>query len=441
MVPSRNMLFWVAVLVVPMAGVGGMLPGTAALPLAIVAVFALVAIADAIGSRTTLAGIRVRAPDIVRLWKGRDGGIDLVLYAAPVHGSRPTLVALEMPPSMASPQQEMLVAFPENGTSAKFRWPCVASRRGNFKLSRCFLERASKYGLWNLRSEVHVDIEVRVYPDFLAERKRASSLFLNRGSFGIHARRHVGKGREFEQLREYAYGDSYEDIHWKAAAKRNQPVTKVFQVERTQELYVAVDCSRLTGRLSSDGTRMLERAVTAAALLARAAELQGDLFGLIAFSDRIDTFRRASGGRAARESAIEALYAREPREVTPDFRELFTFLRLRLRRRALVVILTCLDDPAMAESFATNIRVVCRQHLLLVNVLAPSVVRPLFTNESVGSTDDLYAELGGHMLWQNIRELRSSLRRFGVAMHQLDHEKLCAQLVEQYMRVKQRQAL
>lgn len=435
------MLFWTAVLVVPLAGVSGLLPGASGLPLAVVALFAVVAIADALGSRAALLGVRVRGPGVVRLWKQRAGGIDLVLDVAPARGRAPLRVALPMPVELRSDREEMLVELPDRAPSAKFRWPCTATRRGRFKLTRCFLERASRMGFWSVRGEVALDVEVRVYPDFLAERKRASSLFLNRGAFGIHARRHVGKGREFEQLREYAHGDSYEDIHWKAAAKRNQPVTKIFQIERTQEVYVAVDVSRLTGRLSHDGNTMLERAVTAAVLLGRAAELQGDLFGLVAFSDRIDTFRRATAGHAAREATLDALYAQEPREVTPDFRELFTFLRLRLRRRALVVILTCLDDPAMAENFARNVQLVCRQHLLLVNVLAPPVVRPLFANEAVQTGDDLYTELGGHLLWQNLRELKTALRRRGVTLQQLDHEKLCAQLVEQYMQVKQRQAL
>lgn len=441
MSPTPKMLFWIAVLVVPLAGVGGMLPGAGALPLAIVAAFVLVAAADAFLSRTAAAGISFRGPDVVRLWKNRAGAIDLSVRLAPGAGRAPLRVALPLPDELRSDQEEMLVALPDDARQAGFQWPCTASRRGNYRLTRCHFERPSRLGLWHLRGAADLDVEVRVYPDFLAERKRTSSLFLNRGAFGIHARRHVGKGREFEQLREYVHGDSYEDIHWKAAAKRNQPVTKVFQVERTQEVYVAVDVSRLTGRLAQDGGTMLERAVTAAVLLGRAAELQGDLFGLIAFSDRIEAFRRATAGHAAREAALDALYAQQPREVTPDFRELFTFLRLRLRRRALVVLLTCLDDPALAESFARHVRLVCRQHLLLVNVLAPPVVRPLFTNEAVAAADDLYVELGGHMLWQNIRELRTALRRVGVTLHQLDHERLCAQLVAQYMDVKQRQAL
>ena len=56
----------------------------------------------------------------------------------------------------------------------------------------------------------------------------------------------IGKGREFEKLREYIPGDSYDEIHWKATAKRGRPVTKVFQIERTQEVYVVIDASRLS---------------------------------------------------------------------------------------------------------------------------------------------------------------------------------------------------
>jgi len=90
--------------------------------------------------------------------------------------------------------------------------------------------------------------EIRVYPNLHPERRNLAGLFLNRGAFGIHAQRQVGKGRDFEKLREYIPGDSYDEIHWKATAKRGHPVTKVFQVERTQEIVVVIDSSRLSAK-------------------------------------------------------------------------------------------------------------------------------------------------------------------------------------------------
>ena len=94
--------------------------------------------------------------------------------------------------------------------------------------------------------------ELRVYPDLRAERRQAAAVFLTRNGLGSHAQRQVGRGRDFEKLRDYVAGDSIEDISWKATARRQKPVSKVFQVERTQEVYVVIDASRLSGR-SADG--------------------------------------------------------------------------------------------------------------------------------------------------------------------------------------------
>jgi uncharacterized protein (DUF58 family) len=274
---------------------------------------------------------------------------------------------------------------------------------------------------------------------------------MNRGSFGVHARRQVGRGREFEKLREYIPGDSIEDVHWKATAKRGHPVTKVYQIERTQEIYVIIDASRLSGRQAGREARVegreqndstaLERFITAALVLGLAAEQQGDLFGLLTFSDKIETFIRARNGKAHYHACRDALYTLQPREVAPDFDELSTFIRLRMRRRALLLFLTSLDDPVVAESFVRNMDLLCRQHLVLVNMLQPPGVRPIFSNENVTTTNELYGELAGHLRWQQLRELEKVLQRRGVRLSLLQSERLAVDLVSQYVTVKQRQAL
>ena len=95
----------------------------------------------------------------------------------------------------------------------------------------------------------------------------------------------------------------------------------------------------------------LERFLTAALVLGLAAEQQGDLFGLLAFTNKVETFVRAKNGKAHYSACRDALYRLQPQIVTPDFEEVCTFIRLRLRRRALLVVLTALDDPVLAESF------------------------------------------------------------------------------------------
>jgi uncharacterized protein (DUF58 family) len=181
--------------------------------------------------------------------------------------------------------------------------------------------------------------------------------------------------------------------------------------------------------------------VTAALVLGLAAEQQGDLFGLLTFSNKVEDFVRAKNGKAHYSACRDALYTLQPQIVTPDYDEVFTFIRSRLRRRALLVVLTSLDDPVLAASFVKNMDLIQRQHLVLVNMLQPPGVVPVFTNPNIATVDNLYQHLGGHLLWHNLRELEKVLKRRGVRFSLLKNERLSAELVSQYLSVKQRQLI
>ena len=142
----------------------------------------------------------------------------------------------------------MDVVLPVKSVWSRLTWVCTPTRRGNYPITQAYVEGYSPFGFWAIRKTVPVQSEIRVYPNLMTERKNLAALFLHRGAFGLHAQRQVGKGRDFEKLREYIPGDSYDEIHWKATAKRGRPVTKIFQIERTQEVYVIVDASRLSAR-------------------------------------------------------------------------------------------------------------------------------------------------------------------------------------------------
>jgi uncharacterized protein (DUF58 family) len=45
---------------------------------------------------------------------------------------------------------------------------------------------------------------------------------------GIHISRRVGQGTSFERLREYTPDDEYRQIEWKATARKDKPIVKVF---------------------------------------------------------------------------------------------------------------------------------------------------------------------------------------------------------------------
>jgi uncharacterized protein (DUF58 family) len=185
----------------------------------------------------------------------------------------------------------------------------------------------------------------------------------------------------------------------------------------------------------------LEHFISAALLLALAAERQGDFFGLITFSDKVDRLIPARNGKAHYSTCRDTLYLLEPKTVSPDFEEVAIFLRQRLRRRALLVFLTSLDDPALAENFVRGVDLIRRQHLLVANMIQPAGVQPLFTDADIGSVDDLYRHLGGHLLWNKLRQLQKVLERRGVRLGLFPQGRLSAEIISQYLNIKRRQIL
>jgi uncharacterized protein (DUF58 family) len=440
LVPRSRLLFLFAATTLPLTLLVAAVPSWSLAGAGIAAALGVVVVLDAWGARNCLAGIGVDLPGVTRMSKDREGKVE-VRIRNQSERMRLLRLALGLPPQVPATDEEVQVALPAGVEWSQVVWNCRPLERGKYGINTVYVEGISPFGLWSFRKSFSVQAEIRVYPNLMTERKKLASLFLNRGPFGLHARRQVGKGRDFEKLREYVPGDSFDEIHWKATARRAKPITKVFQIERTQEVYVVLDASRLSARESSPGTSILERLVTAALVLGLAAENQGDLFGLVAHTDKVEAFVRARNGKAHYSACRDALYTLRPRVVSPDFDELFAFIRVRLRRRALIVFLTSLDDPVLAESFVRNAELIRRQHVVVVDMIRQPGLKPLFSDSTAASVDDMYRELGGHLRWQKLRQLEKTLLRRGIRFSLLESERLSADLVSQYLSVKQRQLI
>lgn len=119
--------------------------------------------------------------------------------------------------------------------------------------------------------------------------KPAASLNLKRRS--IHAQQsggyisHVkGRGMEFEESRIYQAGDDIRSIDWRVTARTGKTHTKVFREERERPVFISVD-DRAAMHFATRGVFKSVLAAKLAALLAWAAQHQGDRIGGQLFSD------------------------------------------------------------------------------------------------------------------------------------------------------------
>ena len=433
-VPSRRLIWLLALAGFPAVVIEAIVPQARVAALILIIAVALAAVIDALRRRRALDGLKVELPGLVRLVQGREARIAVTIHNDNRSGRR-IRIGFAAPPGVEMEPDEQAIDLP--AATSRIEWLCHPRLRGNYTINECYLESASLLGLWMVRGTQPISLEIRVYPNL---RDDGALKALRRGSENRHLTRQIGRGREFEKLREYSPGDSSDEIHWKATARRGRPITKVFQVERTQEIYLVIDASRLSARVIG-GETALERSIKAALTIGAVTERRGDLFGISAFSDRVETFVRARSGKLHYSACRDAINNLRTRPVSPDFEEIATLLRLRLRRRSLVIFLTALDEPVLAEHFERSARLLARRHLVMAASLRPASAKPLFQDAEVESAEDIYRALAGHLAWSKLRELQGALARQGVKLALFEPASFAANLVNLYDDVKQRQLL
>jgi uncharacterized protein (DUF58 family) len=469
--PRTNLVVWAAAIILPLSILAGVVGSLRSICVLGIVVFALASLVDLLLGLGKYRQLECQIPAVNRATAGRDFELDLKLNGTGLRSGAIRLV-VDLPPTVNPDQSHIPVRIEAGIVTLSIPVKAVAEHRGTYPINRLFFDWISPVCLWVFREERPLRSELRVYPDLALEGRKIAH-FLDRGGFGVHRQRQIGRGREFEKLREYEPGDSFDSIHWKAAAKRHKPITKVFQVEKSQEVYLAIDSSRLSSRalgtptspttpeaprttnhespstshlspltsqLSSSST-ILESFIAATLLAGATAERQGDLFGLITFSDKVDQMARARSGSLHFNHCRDLLINLQARLVAPDFEDIAATLLNRLTKRSLLIFLTSLDDSVTGENFLLAGRFLARRHLVMAIMLLPPDTQPLFSAPGVEHTDQIYENIAGHLRWAKLQELRKQLLKAGVLFHLAPGQNFTLTVVNEYLATKRRQLL
>ena len=445
--PSARALWVVAILFVPCCALPAIVRN-GVLYIAIAGgLIAAVAAVDLLISWRTLDGFTILLPQSIRAVLNTDQAFAVELHRGSDarRAPRQMRIAVAVPPGVDPVRDDITVPTPapRNGLSAEMS--LLSGQRGEYGITQAFLGAASILRLWQLRRALPVQARVLVQPALAAISKETAKLLASHRHGGQRIVARNGRGREFEQLREYVPSDEFGDIDWKATARRRLPMVREFQVERTQDIYACIDFSRLSARgvTRKNDTRVivLDEYIRSTLMLHCAVRETGDRFGFATFSDRVQHFVKATNANAFDHVFRQALYPLRPQLVAPAFDEISAALRTRAKRRALVVFFTSLAEPQLAEAFLTAGRLLSRQHLLVVACPADAYAKPLFSDSDVDALEDIYGKLAGHLLWKKLAEVRSQLATSGIRMHVVAPGRLGLVAATEYLDIKERQLL
>src|ERR1039457_4434891 len=151
----------------------------------------------------------------------------------------------DLPPALvAEPATHRLTAFPRIPASLRYR--VEPQERGDWETGWLYVRYQSPLGLAERWARAPLTQAVRVYPALRTGEEQ--QIFLARSrQIDLQLRRSQlrGLGRDFESLREYREGDDLRDICWTATARRGSPSPRQYQPERSQPVWIVLDCGRL----------------------------------------------------------------------------------------------------------------------------------------------------------------------------------------------------
>lgn len=311
-------------------------------------------------------------------------------------------------------------------------------RRGDWEFGRLEVRLRTWLGLAARQLRFELGEGVRVYPNL--ERIHSYGMRAQKQhplDIGVHRARLLSMGMEFESLRVWVPGDELRRVDWKATARRGEPITREYDIEKSQHVVICLDLGRpMLSEL--EGLTKADHAVNAATLLAHAASRHGDWVGLFVFAGeprlfvppRKNHFRQVLG----------ALYGLQPERVESNYGRSFLEAAARIRKRALVVLLTDVTDPDSSARLRRHIGLLTRRHVVLCAALSDYELYEL-AEKAPEEPRDLYERTVANALLDDRRKALAALGEQGVIAFDATPGSLSEAVLSRYLEVKSRARL
>src|SRR5436190_8554131 len=146
-VPSRRLLIWFALVVLPFAILGGVEPAATAISILAIGLFLLLVMIDAFLAGGRLNGIDVELTPMVRATQERPFNIG-VRVRNPSQQARKLRLALAFPTEITPAAEDITVDLPAGSEWSVFDWSCSSTARGKFPIRSARMEATSPVGFW-----------------------------------------------------------------------------------------------------------------------------------------------------------------------------------------------------------------------------------------------------------------------------------------------------
>jgi uncharacterized protein (DUF58 family) len=321
--------------------------------------------------------------------------------------------------------------------AASKSYEILPGMRGNAALGSAYIRYQSSFRIAERWAVAELGQNVCIYPNL--EEAREHSVYLIRSRQIELEKRYArtrGTGREFESLREYCDGDEFRKICWSASARRGKLITRSFQTERSQTIWLVLDSGRLM-RTKVAGLSKLDFAVNAALSLGQVAMGRGDRVGLLAYGRSIRHRVLPNRGALHLRKLLEQLALIQEESEESDHLQAASRLLSIQTRRSLIVWITDLAETAIMPEVIDAAGRILSRHVVIFVVVGQPDLRKLADKDPV-SVSQMYLTAAAQEMMHRREVLLAGLRRHGALAAEVDSGKVSTAVVNSYLEAKER---
>ena len=337
----------------------------------------------------------------------------------------------------APPQLEIMVR-PRSESDVEYT--IQPSKRGTAEILQTYLRYQSPMRIAERWAVADLPQKLTIYPN-LQEAKQHAVFLIRSRQIELEKRfsRIRGAGHAFESLREYREGDDFGDICWTATARRGKLVTRLYELEKSQTIWIVLDTGRLM-RTRVASFSKLDHATNAALALGQVALYTGDRVGLLAYARNIRQRIPAARGSSHLRQLMETLATIHEDEWEADHLQAASRLLRDQKRRSLVVWITDLAETAMTPEVIEAAAELLPTHLVLFVVIGQPDLRAAALRRPA-NVDEMYEVSAAQEIVHRRELLLARLRERGALAVEADSGDLAPLLVNSYLQIKQKSQL
>lgn len=166
-----------------------------------------------------------------------------------------------------------------------------------------------------------------------------------------------GQGMNFEEVREYSFGDDIRSIDWNVTARMNNAYIKLFREERELTIMLLVDLSA-SGLFGSTHKTKNELSAEIGAILACTAIKNNDKVGIIIFTDKVEKYIPPKKGTAHIWRVIREILSFKPENTRTDISKALEFLIHVSKKKTVSFLISDFID----NKYEKTIKVASKKH-------------------------------------------------------------------------------